>query len=83
MWRERMWKHRRRISLLSWKKLQQQKKKKTSHLRQRNIKYLPRASREVLLQHSQLDDITGVLDDGHDGNGVTAPDEAVQPLGTV
>lgn len=46
-------------------------------------KYLPRASFKVLLQHPQFNDITGVPDDRHYGNRVTAPDVAVNPLDTV
>ncbi len=45
--------------------------------------HLSRTSFEVLLQHAQLDDITGVPDDCHYGNRVTAPDVAVETLGTV
>lgn len=45
--------------------------------------HLPWTSSEVLLQHAQLKDITGMLDDCHYGNGVAAPDVAVEALGTV
>ena len=45
--------------------------------------HLSRSSFEVLLQHAQLDDITRVPDDGHDGNGVAAPHVAVETLHTV
>ena len=47
------------------------------------IQYLSRTSFEVLLQHAQLNDITGMPDDCHYGNRVTAPDVAVETLGTV
>lgn len=45
--------------------------------------HLSRTSFEVLLQHAQLDDITGVPDDCHYGDRVAAPDVAVETLGTV
>lgn len=45
--------------------------------------HLSGASPEVLLQHPKLDDVTGVPDHRQDGDGVAAPDVAVQPLGAV
>lgn len=46
-------------------------------------KYLPRASCEVILQHPQLNDITWVPDDCHNGDRVTSPDIAEETLSTV
>lgn len=45
--------------------------------------HLSRTSLEVLLQHAQLNDITGVPDDCHYGNRAAAPDVAVETFGTV
>lgn len=45
--------------------------------------HLSRLSFEVLLQHAQLNNITGMPDHSYYGNRVTAPDVAVQTLHTV
>lgn len=45
--------------------------------------YLSRASCEAVLQHSQLDDITGVPDDCDDGDRIAAPDITEEALSAV
>lgn len=45
--------------------------------------HLSRAGFKVFLQHTEFHDITGVPDDCHDGNRVTAPDVAVDTLSAV
>lgn len=46
-------------------------------------KYLSRVSCEVVLQHPQLNDITWVPDDCHNGDRVTAPDITEETLSAV
>lgn len=45
--------------------------------------HLAGTSPEVLLQHPKLDDVAGVPDHRQDGDGVAAPDVAVQTLSAV